>query len=50
MCGRSDHACEDALIAATARACGLTLVTRNARDFAHFDVPVFDPVAFAGHG
>lgn len=48
MLARSDHAYEDALIAATAQVHGLTLVTRNARDFAHFDVRVFDPFTFAG--
>ncbi len=49
MVARSDHAYEDALIAATAQVHGLTLVTRNARDFAHFDVSIFDPFTFAGH-
>jgi len=47
---RAVGSCLDALIAAMAEVHGLTVVTRNARDFAHFDVPVFDPVAFAGHG
>ena len=49
MFARSDHAYEDALIAATAQVHGLTLVTRNARDFAHFDVSIFDPFTFAGN-
>jgi predicted nucleic acid-binding protein len=33
----------DALIAATARAHGLTLVTRNVRDFANCGIALFDP-------
>ena len=36
----------DALIAATALAHGLTLVTRNIRDFAPTGVPLLDPWAF----
>ena len=35
----------DGLLAATARVHRLTLVTRNTRDFAHVDVPVFNPYA-----
>ena len=31
------------MIAATARVHGLTVVTRNVRDFADFGVPLFDP-------
>ena len=50
MLARPDHAYEDALIAATAQVHGLTLVTRNARDFVHFDVPLFDPFTFAAQG
>lgn len=34
---------EDAMIAATARQYGLTVVTRNVRDFARFQVPVLNP-------
>jgi hypothetical protein len=34
---------QDAMIAATARVRGLTVVTRNVRDFKSFDVPVLDP-------
>jgi predicted nucleic acid-binding protein len=34
---------EDALIAATARIRQLIVVTRNVRDFAHFDVQVLNP-------
>jgi toxin FitB len=40
---RSQDLFEDALIAATALANGLTVVTRNRRDFAPFDVPTLDP-------
>ena len=40
---RSDTLYEDAMIAATAKAHGLTVVTRNIRDFSAFDVPTFDP-------
>lgn len=34
---------KDSLVAATALLHGLTVVTRNVRDFAHAGVPVFDP-------
>jgi toxin FitB len=34
---------EDAMIAATAQVHDLTVVTRNVRDFARFDVPVLNP-------
>ena len=40
---RSDTLGEDAMIAATARVHGLTVATRNERDFAHFDVAVLNP-------
>ena len=40
---RSDTLGEDAMIAATARVHGLTVSTRNERDFAHFDVAVLNP-------
>ncbi len=40
---RSETLSEDAMIAATARVHGLTVATRNERDFAHFDVAVFNP-------
>ena len=33
----------DAFIAATARVHGLTLVTRNVRDFANLDVTLLNP-------
>jgi predicted nucleic acid-binding protein len=34
---------EDAMIAATAKVHGLTVVTRNVADFRHFNVPLFNP-------
>ena len=40
---RSDTLSEDAMMAATARVHGLTVSTRNERDFAHFDVAVLNP-------
>ena len=42
---RSDDLIEDALIAATAAVHGLTVVTRNLRDFEPFGVPTLDPFA-----
>jgi predicted nucleic acid-binding protein len=45
---RSDTLYEDAMIAATAVVHGLTVVTRNTRDFAPFGVPVLDPFQWAG--
>jgi predicted nucleic acid-binding protein len=45
MHGQSDTVYEDAMIAATARVHELTVVTRNVRDFARFDVPVVNPFA-----
>jgi|SRR5665213_1328285 len=41
--GQSPDLQEDGFIAATALVHNLTVVTRNVRDFAHFDVPMFDP-------
>lgn len=41
--GHSDALAEDAMLAATARVNGLTVATRNERDFAHFSVAVFNP-------
>ena len=41
--GRSDTLREDAMIAATARVHGLTIATRNERDFNAFSVPLFNP-------
>ena len=43
MHGQSDTVYEDAMIAATARVHELTVVTRNVRDFARFEVPVLNP-------
>jgi len=40
---RSDPVYEDAMIAATARVHGLTVVTRNLADFKAFGVPLLDP-------
>jgi predicted nucleic acid-binding protein len=43
MEGKSETLLEDAMIAATARVHGLTVATRNERDFASLAVPVFNP-------
>jgi toxin FitB len=43
--GRSDTLIEDAMIAATAILHGVTVVTRNVRDFRVFGVAVLDPFA-----
>ena len=40
---RSDDLSEDAMIAATAMVHGLTVATRNVRDFVIFGVSTFDP-------
>jgi predicted nucleic acid-binding protein len=40
---RSGTLGEDAMIAATARVCGVTVATRNERDFAYFEVAVLNP-------
>lgn len=43
MHGKSDAVYEDAMIAATAKVHGLTVVTRNVADFKHFGVPLLNP-------
>ena len=43
MHGRSETFAEDAMIAATARVHGLTVATRNERDFRPLGVAVFNP-------
>jgi len=43
MHGKSDTLSDDARIAATAVVHGLTVVTRNVRDFLPFEVPTFNP-------
>ena len=40
---KSDTLIEDAMIAATARVRGLTVATRNVRDFRELGVELFDP-------
>lgn len=40
---QSDALYEDAMIAATAQVHQLTVVTRNIRDFSHFNVPLLNP-------
>jgi predicted nucleic acid-binding protein len=40
---KSDTVYEDAMIAATAKIHGLTVVTRNVADFKAFDVPLLNP-------
>src|SRR5436190_1416945 len=43
MVGQSGDLSLDAMIAATARVHGLTVATRNERDFRSFDVPLVNP-------
>ena len=43
MHGKSDTLADDAFIAATARVNGLTVVTRNVRDFKALGVPTLNP-------
>ena len=43
MHGKSDTLLQDAMIAAVAIVHRLTVVTRNVRDFQHFDVSIVDP-------
>lgn len=45
MNGRSGDLIADAMIAATAHIHGLTVVTRNIKDFAPLGVPTLDPFA-----
>ena len=45
MSAKSDDLIEDGMIAATARVHGLTVATRNEKDFHHFEVPTFNPFA-----
>jgi predicted nucleic acid-binding protein len=45
MIGRQEHLYEDAMIAATALRHGLTVATRNTRDFEMFSVPLVNPFA-----
>ena len=44
--GHSPTLAEDAMIAAAARIHGLTVATRNERDFAHFSVSIFNPFKY----
>jgi predicted nucleic acid-binding protein len=46
MHGQSKVLIEDAMIAATAIANGLTVATRNTRDFERFGVPLVNPFLF----
>jgi predicted nucleic acid-binding protein len=46
MHGKSEHLNEDAMIAATASVHKLTVVTRNVKDFAAFDVPTLNPFSY----
>jgi toxin FitB len=46
---RSKALLEDAMIAATAKVHGLTLVTRNVRDFQLWDVKLLNPFNFSGN-
>jgi predicted nucleic acid-binding protein len=46
MAGKADALREDAMIAATARLHGLTVATRDEKDFRHFNVDIFNPFRF----
>jgi predicted nucleic acid-binding protein len=41
--GQTPDLFADAMVAATARVHGLTVATRNIRDYRHFEVPVLNP-------
>jgi toxin FitB len=43
MHGKSEALYEDAMIAATAKVNGLSVVTRNTKDFVVFDLPTINP-------
>jgi hypothetical protein len=47
MVSKSPELFQDAFIAATARVHHLTVVTRNIRDFSHFDVLTFNPFKYS---
>lgn len=44
--GKSDELYEDAIIAATARIHGMTVATRNVRDFTQFPVEIYNPFEY----
>ncbi len=46
MAGKQDALRDDAMIAATARIHGLTVATRNEKDFKHLGVEVINPFKF----
>ena len=46
MHGVSSDQSADAMIAATARVLGLTVTTRNIKDFQRFRIPVFNPFTY----
>jgi toxin FitB len=46
MHGKSADLTEDAMIAATAAVLGWTVATRNTKDFANFDVAVYNPFLY----
>ncbi|HET9406115.1 MAG TPA: type II toxin-antitoxin system VapC family toxin [Candidatus Sulfotelmatobacter sp.] len=48
MAGKSSVLLEDAMIAACARVHGLSVATRNERDFRHFQVDLFNPFNYSG--
>jgi hypothetical protein len=47
MAGKSEDLFEDAMLAATARIHRLTVATRNLKDFACFEVPIFNPFTYS---